>query len=201
MAERHILLFSRPSCRAFVSLPAAGTVESLLCCPAAGTVGLSAQLAYKSSCPFRKHRNSRPQICVSGPFRAQKLVVAPENRNWSRGGSDIDPRPRQLCQKGAASLRQGNKGGVSTAPAALSKRGGLAPARQQRRRIHGSGKATKEARPRPQQLCQRGASTIPAALTKGAVRRPFINTPPQSQIPDSMHPPLTLDNSGSWQPC
>ena len=36
MAERHILLFSRPSCRAFVFLPAAGTVESLLCCPAAG---------------------------------------------------------------------------------------------------------------------------------------------------------------------
>ena len=36
MAERHILLFSRPSCRAFVSLPAAGTEGSLLYCPAAG---------------------------------------------------------------------------------------------------------------------------------------------------------------------
>ena len=35
MAERHILLFSRPNCRAFVSLPAAGTEESLFSCPAA----------------------------------------------------------------------------------------------------------------------------------------------------------------------
>ena len=104
MAERHILLFSRPSCRAFVSLPAAGTVESLLCCPAAGTVGLSAQLAYKSSCPFRKHRNSRPQICVSGPFHLRKLVVAPGNRNWSRGGRDIDPRPRRFEQGGAVTI-------------------------------------------------------------------------------------------------
>ena len=36
MAERHILLFSRPSCRAFVSLPAAGIKWSFPCCPAAG---------------------------------------------------------------------------------------------------------------------------------------------------------------------
>ena len=100
MAERHILLFSRPSCRAFVSLPAAGIKWSFPCCPAAGTVGLSAQLAYKSSFPFRKHRNSRPQICVSDPFRAQKLVVAPGNRNWSRGGRDIDPRLRQTYKRG-----------------------------------------------------------------------------------------------------
>ena len=51
----------------------------------------------------------------------------------------------------------------------------------------------------PAGLSKRGASTIPAALTKGAVRRPFINTPPQSQIPGNTHPPLTLDNSGSWR--
>ena len=38
MAERHILLFSRPSCRAFVFLPAAGIKWSFPCCPAAGTV-------------------------------------------------------------------------------------------------------------------------------------------------------------------
>ena len=49
-----------------------------------------------NSCPFRKHRNSRPPICVSGPFRAQKLVVAPENRNWSRGGCDIDPLSKSI---------------------------------------------------------------------------------------------------------
>ena len=37
MAERHILLFSRDrDCGAFVFLPAAGTVGSLLSCPAAG---------------------------------------------------------------------------------------------------------------------------------------------------------------------
>ena len=36
MAERHILLFSRPSCRAFVSLPTAGIKWSFPCCPAAG---------------------------------------------------------------------------------------------------------------------------------------------------------------------
>ena len=36
MAERHILLFSRPSCRAFVSLPAAGIKWSFPFCPAAG---------------------------------------------------------------------------------------------------------------------------------------------------------------------
>ena len=139
MAERHILLFSRPSCRAFVSLPAAGIKWSFPCCPAAGpwgscvlargrdcrelallprgrAVGLSAQLAYKSSFPFRKHRNSRPPICVSGPFHLQKLVVASKNRNWSRGRCDIDPRPRQLCHKGAASPRQDNKKGASYAP-------------------------------------------------------------------------------------
>ena len=186
MAERHILLFSRPSCRAFVSLPAAGTVESLLCCPAAGTVGLSAQLAYKSSCPFRKHRNSRPPICVSGPFRLRKLVVAPENRNWSRGGRDIDPR-----------LRQGNKGGASTAPAALSKRGGLAPARQQRRRIHGPSSFVKEDVHGHGGL-SKGSSHGPGK-TKRGILRPFRDTPPQSQIPDSTYPPLTPDNSGSWR--
>ena len=84
------ILFSRPrpGCGFFVFLPAAGTV------------GLSAQLAYKNSFPFRKHRNSRPPICVSDPFRAQKLVVAPGNRNWSRGGRDIDPRLRQTYKRG-----------------------------------------------------------------------------------------------------
>ena len=39
MAERHILLFSRPNCRAFVFLPAAGIKWSFPCCPAAGTEG------------------------------------------------------------------------------------------------------------------------------------------------------------------
>ena len=130
--------------------------------PAAGIVGLSAQLACKSSCPFRKHRNSRPPICVSGPFHLRKLVVAPENRNWSRSGRDIDPR-----------LRQSNKGGASTAPAALSKRGGLAPARQQRRRIHGPGSFVKGAHPRPRQLCQKGAVTVSADLQKGASYAPL----------------------------
>ena len=36
MAERHILLFSRPSCRAFVSLPAAGIKGSLFSRPRPG---------------------------------------------------------------------------------------------------------------------------------------------------------------------
>ena len=38
MAERHILLFSRPGRGVLVFLPAAGTEGSLLYCPAAGTV-------------------------------------------------------------------------------------------------------------------------------------------------------------------
>ena len=80
------ILFSRPrpGCGFFVFLPAAGTV------------GLSAQLAYKNSFPFRKHRNSRPPICVSGPFHLQKLVVALGNRNWSRDGRDIDPLSKSI---------------------------------------------------------------------------------------------------------
>ena len=49
-----------------------------------------------NSCPFRKHRNSRPPICVSGPFHLRKLVVAPGNRNWSRGGRDIDPLSKSI---------------------------------------------------------------------------------------------------------
>ena len=36
MAERHILLFSRPSCRTFVSLPAAGIKGSLFSRPRPG---------------------------------------------------------------------------------------------------------------------------------------------------------------------
>ena len=74
-------------------------------------MGLSAQLAYKSSCPFRKHRNSRPPIYVSGPFHLRKLVVAPESRNWSRGGRDIDPRPRRFEQGGRSRSQQTYKKG------------------------------------------------------------------------------------------
>ena len=54
MAERHILLFSRPSCRAFVSLPAAGTEGSLLYCPAAGLWVSAPNLLTKIPAIFEK---------------------------------------------------------------------------------------------------------------------------------------------------
>ena len=54
MAERHILLFSRPSCRAFVSLPAAGIKWSFPCCPAAGPWVSALNLLTKIPAIFEK---------------------------------------------------------------------------------------------------------------------------------------------------
>ena len=54
MAERHILLFSRPNCRAFVSLPAAGIKWSFPCCPAAGLWVLAPNLLTKIPAIFEK---------------------------------------------------------------------------------------------------------------------------------------------------
>ena len=176
MAERHILLFSRPSCRAFVSLPAAGIKWSFPCCPAAGLWVSAPNLLTKIPAIFEKRGTPGQGSPFLAHFTLKSLLWRQGNRNWSRGGSDIDPRPRQLCQKGAASPRQGNKGGTSTAPAALSKG-----------RVHGHGGLSK------------GGGHGLSRLTKRGILHPFTDTPPQSQIPDSMHPPLTPDNSGSWR--
>ena len=66
MAERHILLFSRPGLSGaflaaprpgrgvLVFLPAAGTVESLLCCPAAGLWVSAPNLLTKIPAIFEK---------------------------------------------------------------------------------------------------------------------------------------------------
>ena len=74
MAERHILLFSRPSCRAFVFLPAAGTVESLLCCPAAGPWVSAPNLLTKIPAIFEKRGTPGRQSAFLAHFTYKSLL-------------------------------------------------------------------------------------------------------------------------------
>ena len=89
MAERHILLFSRPNCRAFVFLPAAGIKWSFSCCPAAGTEGsllFCLRPGLREACFLARDRAvdfsfscPRPGPWVSAPNLLTKIPALFEN--------------------------------------------------------------------------------------------------------------------------
>ena len=74
MAERHILLFSRPNCRAFVSLPAAGIKWSFPCCPAAGLWVLAPNLLTKIPSLFEKRGTHGHQSAFLAHFTYKSLL-------------------------------------------------------------------------------------------------------------------------------
>ena len=149
----------RPGCGDLVFSPATGLrifrfpargrgVDFSFSCPRPGPWVSAPNLLTKIPALFENIGTRGHQSAFLAHFTLKSLLWRQGNRNWSRGGSDIDPRLRQLCQKGAASPRQGNKGGASTAPAALSKG-----------RVHGPGGLSKGGRSRSQQTYKKGHPT------------------------------------------
>ena len=96
MAERHILLFSRPSCRAFVSLPAAGIKWSFPCCPAAGPWVSVPNLLTKIPFLFENIGTRGHQSAFLAHFTYESLLWRRKTGTKVGGKSDIDPLSKSI---------------------------------------------------------------------------------------------------------
>ena len=107
MAERHILLFSRPSCRAFVFLSAAGTEGSLffrprpgcgffVFLPAAGPWVSAPNLLTKIPSLFENIGTRGHQSAFLAHFTYESLLWRRKTGTKVGGKSDIDPLSKSI---------------------------------------------------------------------------------------------------------